>query len=125
MMHKQKGIITKFKIMCTIKETRLNVLVVAEQLKKFNTGNNTATPVLITLYKESKKNKWSVNAPFPAIICPTSDGQLAVANAVTGKKEVINPITCKTTPLGNLFEYKGHIYEAEYLNGIPRYHLKK
>ena len=111
--------------MCTIKETRLNVLVTKEQLKKFNTGNNTPTPVLITLYKESRKHKWPVKAPFPAIVCETIDGKLAVSNAVTGKKEVINPLTCKTTPLGNRFEYKGHVYEAEYLNGIPRYHLKK
>lgn len=111
--------------MCKLSEERLNVIVVNEQLKKFNTGNNSSTPVLITLYKESKKHKWSANAPFPAIVCKTTDGQLAVANAVTGKKEVIDPTSCKTTPLGARFEYKGHIYEAEYLNGVPRYHLKK
>lgn len=119
-----KSIITKFKIM-EIKETRLNTLVVAEQLKKFNTACNKSQAVLLTLYKESRKHKWPVKAPFPAIVCETIDGKLAVSNAVTGKKEVINPLTCKTTPLGARFEYKGHIYEAEYLNGIPRYHLKK
>ncbi len=112
--------------MCKIPEIRLNVLATAAQLRKFNTiGDNFAAAVFLTLFKPSKKYRWSARAPFPAVICHTKDGNLAVCNAVTGKKEVIEANSFKATPLGARFEYKGHVYEAEYLNGLPRYYCKK
>ena len=118
-----------------MKKNSLNVkrLEINQVEKKLNTllglpkHDNTSEPAfltILTLTAESAKHKFSAGAPFPAIVKRGADGVLAVFNCVNAKQEVIPEHGYREpTPVGQRFEYKGHIYQKNPV--LPLYTLKK
>lgn len=97
-------------------EKKLNILIGSKETGK-------AFITILTLTKPSPKYKMCSGAPFPAIVKKTKDG-LAVFNCLTAKTEVIPSHSFKEpTPLGQTFEYGGHIYEKNPVYNL--YTLKK
>lgn len=104
----------------TFVEPKLNVLL---GLSK-NDTTNTAFLTMLTLTKPSDKHHLPANAPFPAIVKRTQNGDLAVYCCTTAKHEVIPEGSYREpNPVGKTFEYKGHIYEKNPV--YPVYSLKK
>lgn len=115
---------------------RINGMLVNDKLNNMANVKTSEKPQMVQLVIKASKNKerngspkhnWSPNAPFPALVKPTTDGGLAVYNCVTGKHEVLPTDSFyKPTPLGETFEYKGHKYHLkDTMNGCPRYELVK
>lgn len=102
-------------------EKRLNILL---GLSKYAETEEFAFLTMLTLTKESNKHKLPARAPFPAIVKKAGNGQLAVFCCTNAKQEIIPEGSYREpTPVGNTFEYKGHVYKKNPV--YPIYTLSK
>ena len=102
-------------------EGKLNVLL---GLQKRDESSEPAFLTILTLTTESAKHHLPANKPFPAIVKRAEDGSLAVFSCSNAKQEIIPAHGYREpTPVGERFEYKGHIYQRSPV--LPLYTLKK
>ena len=102
-------------------EKKLNVLL---GLSRNDETSEPAFLTILTLTTESAKHHLPANKPFPAIVKRGENGKLAVFSCTNAKQEIIPEHGYREpTPVGERFEYKGHIYQRNPV--LPLYSLKK
>ena len=102
-------------------EKKLNVLMGLNKNADTPTG---AFLTMLVLSAESPKHKMPAGIPIPAVVKRGEDGSLAVFNCTNAKQEIIPEHGYREpTPIGQQFEYKGHIYRRNPV--LPLYTMKK
>lgn len=112
--------------MKTINVKRLEVKVIEKKLNNMAGADKDTKAFLtiLTLNQASPKHGMPANAPFPAVVKKTIDGDLAVFNCTNAKQEIIPCHAYREpTPISGQFEYKGHVYVKNPVHDL--YTLKK